>query len=126
MKQETIKEVIYWIGSDSSRCTEEQAKELIEMVLKLEGKKEKPMNKNIEETMEKTKNLNLYEIYVCNSEDIHDGMYEGKLAGEITGWDIHWVLASSEDALEDYPFFDCVITTNDNSTGRRLGAIIWK
>jgi len=84
------------------------------------------MNKNIESTMEATKDLNLYEIYVCNSQDITGGVYEGKKSGEVTGWDIFWVLASSEEALKDFPFFDEVITTNDNSTGRRLGAIIWK
>jgi len=81
---------------------------------------------NIEETFEKTKDLNLYEIYTYNSVSIHDGTYEGAEPGEISGWDIMWVLASSEEALQDFPFFDEVITTNDNSTGRRTGAIIWK
>lgn len=69
---------------------------------------------------------NLYEIYTCNPEDITEGVYEGKKAGEVTGWNIHWVIATSEDALKDYPFFDCVISTNDNSTGRMTGAYIWK
>lgn len=69
---------------------------------------------------------NLYEIYTYNPEDITEGAYEGKKAGEVSGWDIHWVLASNKDALEDYPFFDCVISTNDNSTGHMVGAIIWR
>lgn len=84
------------------------------------------MNKNIESTMEATKDLTLYEIYTYNPEPVHDGVYEGAEAGEISGWDTQWVLATDWKTLETFPFFDCVISTNDNSTGRRLGAIIWR
>jgi len=83
------------------------------------------MNKNIESTMEATKDLDLYEIYVYNHEPITDGVYEGALAGEVDGWEIKWVLAT-DDGIFDFPWFNCIITKNDNSTGRRLGAIIWK
>jgi hypothetical protein len=69
---------------------------------------------------------NLYEIYTCNPYDITEGFYAGKKAGEVEGWDIQWVIASNDEALKDYPFFDCIITKNDNSTGRMTGAIIWK
>ena len=83
------------------------------------------MNKNIEETMESTKELDLFEIYVYNDEEITEGMYAGKAAGEVGGWDIKWVLGTDE-GIKTFPFFDEVITKNDNSTGRRLGAIIWR
>lgn len=68
--------------------------------------------------------LTLYEIYVYNSEDIAEGVYEGKKAGEVDGWDIKWVLSKPEH-IKNFPFFDCIITKNDNSTGRALGAILY-
>ena len=84
------------------------------------------MNKNIESTMEATKDLNLYEVYLYNDCQINEGTYEGAQPGTVDGWEIKWVLASSKDALKDFPYFDCVISTNDNSTGHRLSAIIWR
>ena len=63
-------------------------------------------------------NNNLYEIYVCNPDDIHSGNYAGNKAGAVTGWDIKWILAPSDKAVKQYPFFDEIITKNDNSTGR--------
>ena len=69
--------------------------------------------------------LNLYEIYVTNDHYIDSGVSEGSEPGEVTGWDIRWVLATDE-GIKSFPWFDEVITKNDNSTGRRLGAIIWK
>lgn len=83
------------------------------------------MNKNIEETMESTNHLDLYEIYVYNDTQINDGQYEGAQPGTVSGWDIRWVLGTDE-GIKSFPYFDEVITKNDNSTGRRLGAIIWK
>lgn len=73
----------------------------------------------------KVDELDLFEIYVCNSEDITEGVYAGKKAGEVSGWDIKWVLSTS-DAIKFFPWFDEVITKNDNSTGRRDTSIIWK
>ena len=72
----------------------------------------------------KPEDLDLYEIYVSNSEDITDGVYEGKKAGEVDGWEIKWIL-STDDHIFKFPFFDCIITKNDNSTGRRTGAILF-
>lgn len=67
-------------------------------------------------------NNDLFEIYVCNPEDIHNGVYAGNKAGDITGWDIKWVLAPNREAVKQYPLFDCIISKNDNSTGRALTA----
>ncbi len=83
------------------------------------------MNKNIEATMEATAHLNLYEVYLYNDELITEGSYEGKPAGTVSGWNIQWVLGTDE-GIKSFPYFDEVITKNDNSTGRRLGAIIWR
>jgi hypothetical protein len=83
------------------------------------------MNKNIEATMCATQHLNLYEVYLYNDAPIHDGCYEGAEAGEVSGWNIQWILGT-DDGIKSFPFFDEVITKNDNSTGRRLGAIIWR
>jgi len=57
----------------------------------------------------KLRKLNLYEIYIYNE----------------SGWDIRWVLGTDE-GIKTFPFFDRVITKNDNSQGRRIGAIIWR
>ena len=73
----------------------------------------------------KIKQLNLYEIYVYNNCDIFDGMYAGKKAGEISGWETKHVLGTDE-GIKTFPWFDCVISKNDNSTGQRTGAILWK
>jgi hypothetical protein len=73
----------------------------------------------------KIRQLNLYEIYTYNDELITEGHYEGKPAGAVSGWDIKWVLGTDE-GIKSFPFFDEIITTNDNSTGRRTGAIIWR
>ena len=69
--------------------------------------------------------LNLYEIYVYNNCDIVDGIWEGKKAGEIGSWEIKHVLATPE-GIKTFPWFDCILSTNDNSTGYRTGAIIWR
>lgn len=63
-------------------------------------------------------NNDLFEIYVCNPKDIHNSDYAGNKAGDITGWDIKWVLAPNREAIKKYPFFDCIITQNDNSAGQ--------
>lgn len=73
----------------------------------------------------KIRQLNLYEIYIYNDFDIQTGVHEGKKAGEVSGWDTCWVLGTDE-GIKTFPWFDCVITKNDNSTGRRTGAIIWR
>ena len=75
-------------------------------------------------TTTKPDDLDLYEIYVYNSEDINEGCYAGKKAGEVGGWGIKWVL-STDDHIFNFPFFDEIITKNDNSTGRRIGAILF-
>ena len=76
-------------------------------------------------TQMKIRQLDLFEIYVYNDAQINEGVYEGAQPGTVSGWDIQWVLATSE-GIKTYPFFDEVITKNDNSTGRRTGAVIWK
>ena len=67
-------------------------------------------------------NNDLFEIYVCNPEPTNDKMYGKQPAGSITGWDIKWVLAPNKEAVKQYPFFDCIITRNDNSTGQAIDA----
>jgi len=54
--------------------------------------------------------MNTYEIYVCNSKEITNGMYKGKQAGEVSGWDIK--LVATDKDIKKYPFFDCIITKN--------------
>lgn len=83
------------------------------------------LKKNTEATSEETKDLILFEIYVYNDAQINDGQYEGQLPGTVSGWDTRWVLATPEHITE-FPYFDVIITVNDNSTGRRIGAYIWK
>lgn len=73
----------------------------------------------------KLRKLNLYEIYIYNEYIISDGVYEGAQPGTVSGWDIRWVLGTDE-GIKTFPFFDRVITKNDNSQGRRIGAIIWR
>ena len=65
-------------------------------------------------------NNDLFEIYVCNAEPVKNGLNPSELApaGTIGGWEIKWILAPSEEAIKQYPFFDEIITQNDNSTGR--------
>lgn len=55
--------------------------------------------------------MNTYEIYVYNSQPITDGIYAGKQAGEVDGWEIK--LIKTDKDITTYPFFDCVITKND-------------
>ena len=70
--------------------------------------------------------LNLYEIYTYNEEDITEGCYKGKKAGEVTGWNIFWVL-STDEKIKTFPLFDCIITKNDyGMIDRSIGAYIWK
>ena len=73
----------------------------------------------------KLRQLDLFEIYVYNDFDIDEGCYEGKKAGEVSVWDTRWVLGTDE-GIKTFPWFDCIISKNDNSTGRRTGAIIWR
>jgi len=72
-------------------------------------------------TMVDILNNDLFEIYTCNDKPV---TYCDKLqpAGAVTGWDIKWVLAPNREAIKQYPFFDCIITKNDNSTGRATDA----
>ena len=85
--------------------------------------------KNTKEMIEEN---NLYEIYVFNdvpvkyplSSSLHpNGIM--REAGEVDGWDIKWILAPNDETIKKYPFFDVVISKNDNSTGRVLTAEIF-
>jgi len=82
------------------------------------------INKSIKKNLIDIYNNNLYEIYVCNSEPVE---YCGELkqAGAVGGWDIKWILAPNKAAIKKYPFFDCIISKNDNSTGMALDAEIF-
>ena len=73
----------------------------------------------------KIRQLNLYEIYVYNDCDIFDGMWAGKKAGEISGWSFIHVLATPE-GIKTFPWFDCVVSENNNSTYDRARAILWR
>ena len=55
--------------------------------------------------------MHTYEIYVFNPEDIKDGLYAGKKAGTISGWDIK--LVKTDKDIKTFPLFDCIITKND-------------
>ena len=70
-------------------------------------------------------NLDMFEIYVYNNAQINDGQYEGAQPGTVSGWEIKWVLGT-EEGVKSFPYFDEIISKNDNSTGRRIGAYIWK
>ncbi|MCD6337134.1 MAG: hypothetical protein J7M01_02745 [Candidatus Marinimicrobia bacterium] len=76
-------------------------------------------------TQEQIDNLDLFEIYVYNSEIITSGHYEGSPPGEVSGWEIKWVLAT-DAGIKTFPFFDCIITKNDNSCDDLKNAIIWR
>ena len=66
-------------------------------------------------------NNDLFEIYVYNSEWVSYGG-EPCPAGYVSGWEIKWVLAPNREAIKKYPFFDCIISRNDNSTGQARSA----
>ena len=59
--------------------------------------------------------VNIYEIYVYNDKDIDTGNYTGSKAGTISGWEIKWIKTNKD--IINYPFFDCIITTNDMPAG---------
>ena len=67
-------------------------------------------------------NNDLFEIYTYNTEPLKDGVYAGSPAGAISGWEIKWILAPNREAIKKYPFFDCIISRNDNSTGQARSA----
>ncbi|MCK4870779.1 MAG: hypothetical protein KAS93_06690 [Gammaproteobacteria bacterium] len=79
------------------------------------------INRSINVNMVDIHSNNLYEIYTCNAEPV---TYCGELkpAGHVSGWDIKWILAPNKAAVEQYPFFDCIISRNDNSTGQAIDA----
>ncbi|MCK4817021.1 hypothetical protein KA005_14725 [bacterium] len=69
--------------------------------------------------------LDLYEIYVYNDRQINEGTYEGAQPGTVAGWDTRWVIGTDE-GIKSFPHFDKIITKNDNSTGHRMHAIVWR
>lgn len=77
-----------------------------------------------EPTQKEIDGLNLYEIYVYNDCPIYDGAYKGSLPGDVSGWDIQWVLGTDE-GIKTFPWFDCVITKNDTNISGK-DPIIWK
>ncbi len=69
-------------------------------------------------------NNELFEIYTCNDKPV---TYCGERvpAGSVTGWDIKWLLSLNEETVKQYPLFDCIISRNDNSTGRTRTAEVF-
>lgn len=81
----------------------------------------KDINQSLKVNMVDIHNNDLFEIYVCNDKPVIycDALHE---AGHVTGWEIKWILSPNKEAIKQYPFFDCIISKNDNSTGQAIDA----
>jgi len=56
---------------------------------------------------------NTYEVYLYNDTPITTWCYAGSNIGTVSGWEIEYIRCTRE-ALNTYPLFDAIISTNDN------------
>lgn len=81
------------------------------------------INQSIKLNMVDIYNNDLFEIYTYNSNPVESDVDGGAIpAGTLDGWEIKWILAPNKEVIKQYPFFDCIISINDNSTGQATDA----